>query len=135
MTGTIADELGQRYRDYIVAWNGRDFDGLAVFYTEPTMFISAQAVVPVADRAAMAALARTIFARLEADDYSHSEIGAITVRECDEGLALMDVADVARLRRDGSAIETIEPHYTCRRVDGVWRFVSVVSCRQGWRGG
>lgn len=133
MNGTIADELAARYRDYILAWNARDFEGLAAFYTEPSMFITPQALVPIADRAAMVALAQTIFERLEADSYSHSEIGPIVVRECDDGLAVMDIADVRRLRRDGSVIETIDPHYICQRVEGVWRFASVVSGRRGWR--
>ncbi len=121
-------------RDYIAAWNGRDFPAMASFFTEPAIFMLAQRTHVLDDRQALMRFLRELFAALDAAGFDHTEIGAITVRRCAEGLVQAEVADIRRYRRDGTLMETIEVQYTLRSdADGVLRMISALWCEPGWR--
>lgn len=118
---------------YLTAWNARDFDAVATCYAEPSFFVLPQASVPVSDKAAMISLLEQIFTGLEADNFSHTEIGAIEARSCEKDIAIVDAKDVKRLRKDGSVLEAIDAHYVARRKDGKWLFTTAVVCAPGWQ--
>lgn len=119
---------------YIRAWNAQDFAAMAAHFTEPAMFILTSDTRALATRAELAAFLRGIFEGLNAAGFDHTEIGAIEVVRCADGLWLAEVADIRRFHRDGSLMETIEVQYTLRREpDGVIRLISVLWCEPGWR--
>lgn len=121
-------------RDYIAAWNARDFPAMASFFTEPAIFVLAQGTHVLDDRQALMRFLRGIFAALDAAGFDHTEIGAITMRRCADGLAQAEVADIRRYRRDGTLMETIEVQYTLRvDTDGAPRMISALWCEPGWR--
>ena len=120
--------------DYIGAWNARDFPAMAAHFTEPAIFVLASATHVLPSRADLQTFLRGVFAQLEAADYGHTEIGAISTRRCAEGVVQAEVADIRRYRRDGSLMETIEVQYTLRReADGGLRMISALWCEPGWR--
>ena len=126
-------EISALFDRYLAAWNTRDFDAVAECYSYPALFVLPHASVPVADKTGMIDLLGHIFSGLEADGFSHTEIGAVTAASCGEGLAIVDATDVCRLRGDGSVLETIDAHYVVRHSDGAWFFTLAVTCKPGWR--
>lgn len=130
---THTEEIRLLFDTYLTAWNARDFAGVAACYTEPSLFVMPSATVPVPDQDAMISLLENIFAGLDAQGFSHSEIGEISARTCSDALAIVDAKNVARLRADGSALEVIDAHYVVRKSEGAWKFVSAVVCDQGWQ--
>ena len=121
---------------YIAAWNARDFGAMAGAFTEPAVFVLAGATHVLADRAALQAFLRGVFADLEARGFGHTEIGAITSRRLGATLLLAEVDDIRRFHRDGRLMETIEVQYTLRldpqAADGL-SMVSALWCEPGWR--
>ena len=121
------------FERYLSAWNARDFAAIADCFTEPSVFVLPENAMSMPNRAAATALLENIFAGLEAEDFSHSTIGAVNAKACGDGLAILDVSDIRRLRKDGSAIETIDGHYIMQRQGGDWFFAVVIPCAPGWR--
>jgi uncharacterized protein (TIGR02246 family) len=120
---------------YIRAWNAQDFTAMAAHFTEPAVFILPSATRTLATRAELAAFLRGVFEGLNAAGFDHTEIGAIEVWQCAEGLWAADVSDIRRFHRDGSLMETIEVQYALRlEADGQIRLISALWCDQGWRG-
>ena len=117
---------------YLTAWNGGDFETVAGCYSEPCLFILPTGAVPAADKAAMITLLKTIFAGLEADGFSHTEIDRIEICPRGDTLATADATGVRRLRKDGSEIEVIDAHYVLRRGPDGWQFATAVSLPHNW---
>ena len=127
----LTQELTAFYRAYLKAWNGREFERLANFFDEPCMVATAAGGMSFASRAAYQAHQRQAFAEIEARGYSHTTVGEITAAPLGPGLALLDVADVCRMHRDGSIMERRRAHYLLRLTGDGWRFTVVASCIVG----
>lgn len=125
-------EIRSLFDRYLTAWNARDFENVAVCYSEPSLFILPAAAVPVADKAAMIALLGSIFAGLENDGFSHTEIDKIEVCPRGDTIATVDATGVRRLRKDGTAIEVIDAHYVLRRGDYGWQFATAATLPHHW---
>ena len=120
---------------YIAAWNAQDFNAMAAHFTEPAVFILPTGTRALATRAELAAFLRGVFEGLNVAVFDHTEIGAIEVWECADGLWAADVHDIRRVHRDGSLMETIEVEYSLRReAEGQIRLISALWCDHGWRG-
>ena len=128
----LQTDIDALFDRYLTAWNARDFDGVAACYTYPCLFVLPQASIPVADADAMVSLLTGLFAGLEENGFSHTEIGAVSATSCGDGLAVVDATDVRRLRHDGSVLEIIDGHYIARKEADGWRFNLAVSCTPGW---
>lgn len=126
-------EIQALFDRYLNAWNGRDFEEVAECYAQPSLFVLPSVSVPVADKAAMIALLKSIFAGLENDGFSHTEIDSINATVRGDTLATADAYGVRRLRGDGTEIEVIDAHYVLRRGEGGWQFVTAVSLPEGGR--
>lgn len=131
----LQSEIETLYQKFLTRWNARDFAGVAECFSEPAMYVLPAATIPVPDRAAMVALLESLFARLEADGFSHTVIGEVSARSCSGTLAVVDAKDVARLRHDGSAIEVIDGHYIAAKSPDGWRFSVAMACDRGWQDG
>ena len=126
---TAAEALFARY---FAAWNARDFEGVADCFDAPCQFVTPDSVLGLPDRAALIEMLEGMFARLEADGFGRTELGPVTARECNDGLAIRDVKNVARLRADGSALDRLDAHYVMRRTTDGWRLATAVPCARGW---
>lgn len=131
---TLTTEIDTFFQRYLAAWNARDFDAIVKCYSEPCTFVFPDVTVTAADHAALRALLQKVFVTLEADDFSHTEIASVTARPCGETLAVVDATGVKRLRRDGSILEIIDAHYTTRKSEDAWVFVTALVCAPGWQG-
>lgn len=126
------EEIEALFRRYLKAWNKRDFETVANCFSEPAYYALPHADIPVPNRTDFVTLLEKVFAALEADGFSHTEIREISARACGEHMALVDAKAIARLRHDGSAIEVIDGHYVARKSDDEWRFTVAVTCDQDW---
>ena len=128
------DAIEAAIHSYIRAWNAQDFAAMAAHFTEPAVFILASGTRTLATRAELVAFLRGVFESLNAAGFGHTEIGAIEVWQCADGLWAADVADICRFHRDGSLMETVEVQYTLRRdADGAVRLISALWCQHRWR--
>ena len=125
-------EIRSLFDRYLTAWNARDFERVAGCYCEPSLFILPGAVVPVEDKAALIALLGSIFAALENDNFSHTEIGKLEVCPRGGSIATADATGVRRLRKDGTEIEVIDAHYVLRRSENGWQFATAATLPHHW---
>lgn len=130
----LTDAIQALYGKFLSAWNSRDFEGVANCFSEPAFYALPGMDIPISDRVSFVALLEKVFAGLEADGFSHTEVSEISARACGEQMAVVDAKSVARLRKDGSSIEVIDGHYVARNSDDGWRFTVAVTCTSGWQG-
>jgi len=134
VTGThVEDEIQSLHRRFLAASNSRDFAGVADCFAEPAFHAPLDAESVLTDTTAFIALLEKPFVRLEADNIRHTTIGSVEALRCGDRLAAADARDVTRLRKDGSAVETIDGHYIARRTEDGWKFAAVVSFNPGCR--
>ena len=60
-------------------------------------------------------------------------IDGIEARQCNDTLAIVYLTHVARLRRDGSAIDVLDAVYVCTLKDGQWKLSTAIGCWPDWR--
>ncbi|GAB5469644.1 MAG: hypothetical protein Kilf2KO_26740 [Rhodospirillales bacterium] len=121
------------YEAYLAAWNAQDLIATSGFYGEPSCFVLPDRTVPLEDANATLGLLEMVFEGLHREDFERSTYESLTVRSCNPGVAALDVSGIARHRRDGSVIETIDGHYILRHQDdGGWRIAVTVVCKPGW---
>ena len=128
------DAIQALYGQFLSAWNSRDFKGVANCFSEPAFYALPGIDIPISDRASFVALLEKVFAGLEADGFSHTEVSEISAQACGEQMAVVDAKSVACLRKDGSSIEVIDGHYVARKSNDGWRFTVAVTCTSGWQG-
>jgi len=117
------------YEAYLAAWNAQDLTATCGFYTEPAFFVLPERNVVLEDENATYGFLEEVFERLNEDRYQRSSYRSLRVRNCGEGLSLLDVGGIHRVRRDGSSIETIDCHYVVRHdEDGGWRIAVATIC-------
>lgn len=129
----LSDEINDLFQRYLTAWNQRDFAAVAQCFAAPSLFILPHTSVAVPDKSALISLLESIFAGLDAEGFSHTEIGDVRAQACGENLAVIDATDVRRLRKDGSVLEVIDGHYIARQIEGVWFFTVATACTPGWK--
>ncbi|MEP3275672.1 MAG: hypothetical protein ABJN26_08170 [Stappiaceae bacterium] len=121
------------FAGYLKAWNDKDFSAVAACFDYPSVFVLPEATVTLSDEAALIALLERIFSGLEAENFSHSTVGSVVARRCNQEMAILDARNVARLRGDGSVIENIDAHYVIKRREGQARFAVAIVCESGWQ--
>ncbi len=124
------------FETYLTRWNAQDLEGISDLFEEPSLFVLPDRSIALATRQEALALLTLVFQGLNADNFEASRYASLEARSAGGGLAVLDVAGVDRLRKDGSLIETIDAHYILRRqAEGGWRIISAVVCEPGWRRG
>ncbi len=126
-------EIEALFERYLTAWNRRDFRGVSECFSEPAFFVTPGMNIALPERSALISMLQNMFAGFEADGFSHTELGEIVARSCAEGMAIVDVKSISRIRTDGSLMEVIDGHYIARRTDDGWKFATAVVCLPGWQ--
>ncbi|MEX0282850.1 MAG: nuclear transport factor 2 family protein [Arenibacterium sp.] len=130
---SVQSEIEALFTAYLTAWNARDFSAMAAFFSEPTVYFFPDGPHPIKDHAALIKTFETVFERLEAEGFSHTEIATVSARQCNDTLAIVDLKNVARLRTDGSAIDVLDAVYVCTLKDGRWQLSTAIGCWPDWR--
>ncbi len=129
---SLQSEMETLFASYLRAWNARDFDAIAAFFSEPIVYVLASGPLCLPDRAAFIAMLKQQFADLEALGFDHTEIGSIRARQCNDTTAMVDLRDVRRLRADGSPLEVIDAIYVCIRDRDGWKLSIAMGCWPNW---
>lgn len=130
------DDAIEFYEAYLAAWNAQDLTALTGFYYEPGLFVQPGHTLVLGDLDETLGALERVFEKLREDDFGKSTYKSLEVKDCAEGLAVLDVAGIKRWRRDGSLMEEVDCHYVLRHEpEGGWRIAVVVVCRAGWRQG
>ena len=118
---------------YLVAWNGRDFEGMAACFAGPSAFVYPGGLRVSEDGAALAAALRRRFARMEAEGFDRAEVDRVEVRMASDDLAVIDLPGLRRLRADGSEIAAFDGMYLAVRTAEGWRLALGAAGDLGWR--
>ena len=121
------------FADYIRNWNAQDLDSLAAAFSEPCIFVLSSGTTVLPDNSSLKAFYAKAFDGLRASGFNHSTLDRVKAQACADGLAIVDVLNVIRHRKDNSVMEAIDCHFTMRQVNGVWKIVTAVWCTPGWR--
>ncbi|MES0808416.1 nuclear transport factor 2 family protein [Roseibium sp. SCPC15] len=125
-----AQDLFDRYLD---CWNRRDLEGVVTCYDEPTTFVLPSGAVTLPNRQVLLAFFEEMISELEKSGFSHTTLGPVSAVSCGNGLAVVDVSNVQRFKKDGSLLEKIDSHYVMRNCEGTWRLTVALPCANGWR--
>ena len=118
---------------YLSRWNARDFPGMASLFTEPAIYMTEAGPLPVATRSELEAMFRKKFDEMDKAGFHHTEIGGISVSQCDATTAFLEMNRVRRLRRDGSAMDELDAIYVCSKTGEGWRLAVVIGAWLDWR--
>jgi len=129
----VQSEAEQLFATYLLHWNAQNFEGVAECYSEPCVFVAPAGTVCLRDRKAFVEFLKALFSGLNENGFSHSTAGSKSAADCGNGTAILDVADVRRLKADGAVLETIDGHYVLKNTPEGWRFTVAVVCEPGWR--
>ena len=130
---SVQSDIEALFATYLAAWNARDFAGMAALFSEPTVYFHPDGPHPIPDRAALIKSFEAVFERLEGEGFSHTEIEAISARQCNDTLAIVDLKNVTRLRHDGTAIDRLDAVYVCTLKDGTWQLSTAIGCWPNWQ--
>ncbi len=130
---SVQADIEAVFAKYLDAWNARDLEAMAAHFSEPTVHFLNDGPHPIPDRGALIKSFETVFARLEAEGFSHTEIGSIEARQCNDTLAIVDLKNIARLRHDGAAIDLLDAVYVCTLKDGARQLSTAIACWPEWR--
>jgi ketosteroid isomerase-like protein len=117
---------------YRLAWNARDFEKMASFFSEPATYIVPGGNLHIPDKAALISKLRQQFVELEAEDFDHTEIGEVVVTLCNEHTALAELRNLRRLNSNGVEIAAIDALYICVLEKGSWRLSVAMAGQCGW---
>lgn len=118
--------IRQTYEDYLGAFHTLDAKAVAPFYAVPCLFVTDPGVVLMTEAGDVERLFATLIEELRARDYDHSEVKDLEVRLLSEYLALVSGLAI-RFAKDGSELERTGATYTMRKVEGAWKFATVVA--------
>ena len=118
--------LRKFYADCLATFHTLDAKAVAAFYAPPVHFATENAVIALADLAAVEKTFAQIIVDLQSRSYDHSSVANLEVRILSAQLAQLG-GDVVRYAKDGSVLERSGAAYTLRKTDGQWRFVAVVA--------
>ena len=130
---SVQSDIEALFDRYLTAWNARDFPTMAGYFSEPTVYFFPDGPHPIPDRAALITSFEAVFERLEAENFSHTEIESVKAVQCNDTLAIVDLKNIARLRHDGSAIDRLDAVYVCTLKEGTWQLSTAVGCWPDWR--
>ncbi|MBD3663029.1 YybH family protein [Sulfitobacter aestuariivivens] len=125
-------EIVNLVETYRLAWNARDFEGMAALFSEPAMYIVPEGVLHIPDKAALVSKLQLQFVDLEAEGFDRTEIGDVVFTMVTEYSGLAELRHLRRLRTDGSEISAIDVLYICVLEEGNWRLSVAMAGPCGW---
>lgn len=121
--GAIFDEVDAAYRHYVEVFNRRDPQEIAELYHRPhAQVIGEIGLSIVTDDADQEQWYELVMAYLDDQGWDRTEIDKIWIWPLSPALAQL-VADITRIKADGSVLQHVRANYTLCRREGVWKVV------------
>ncbi|MFT4562131.1 MAG: ketosteroid isomerase-like protein [Gammaproteobacteria bacterium] len=114
------------YADYLDTFHRLDAEAVAMFYTQPCLFITDQTITLMHDGDEIERLFGEIISGLIAKDYDHSVVEDLSVKLLSEHLAQVSGLAI-RYRKDGTELEKAGASYVLQFSANAWKFVSAMT--------
>jgi hypothetical protein len=119
------DALRQLLADYYRDFSTLNVQSILPYFHEPSLLIGPQGVMPVPDRAAVAAAFGPVMEGLRAKGYGRSEFELGSAQVLSASAAIVGGA-AARYKKDGQLLERVGITYVLHKSDGEWKFAAVI---------
>jgi len=119
------DAVRQLLTDYYRDFSTLNVQSILPYFHEPSLLIGPQGVMPVPDRAAVAAAFGPVMEGLRAKGYGRSEFELGSAQVLSASAAIVGGA-AARYKKDGQLLERVGITYVLHKSDGEWKFAAVI---------
>ena len=119
------DAVRQLLTDYYRDFSTLNVQSILPYFHEPSLLIGPQGVMPVPDRAAVAAAFGPVMEGLRAKGYGRSEFELGSAQVLSASAAIVGGV-AARYKKDGQLIERVGITYVLHKSDGEWKFAAVI---------
>ena len=120
----IVSEIEMDYRHYIEVFNREDAVGFVGCYTHPHTMMSGEQGLSVVNTAAEHERGyQALRELLRQQGWLRSDIDQMQVWPLSDTLAQL-IADVTRIRKDGTVLEKLRASYMLRREQGGWKILA-----------
>lgn len=113
--------LAEYYRDF----SSLNVQSILKYFHEPCLLVGPQGVIPVPDRAALAAVFGPVMEALRARGYGRSELELGSVKTLSSSAALLGGTAV-RYTRDGEQMDRVGVTYLLHKTEGGWKFATLI---------
>jgi hypothetical protein len=113
--------IGDYYRDFSTL----NVQTILPYFNEPSLLVGPQGVIPIPDRAALAAVFGPVMEGLRAKGYDRSEFELGYVKSLSSSAALIGGVAV-RYKTDGQRMERVEVTYVLHKTESNWKFATVI---------
>ena len=119
------DAVRQLLTDYYRDFSTLNVQSILPYFHEPSLLIGPQGVMPVPDRAAVAAAFGPVMEGLRAKGYGRSEFELGSAQVLSASAAIVGGA-AARYKKDGQLLERVGITYVLHKSDSGWEFAAVI---------
>jgi hypothetical protein len=119
------EDVNQFLADYYRDFSTLNVQAILKYFHEPALLVGPLGVMPVPDRATLAAVFGPVMDDLRAKGYGRSELEVGYVKALSSSAALIGGVAV-RYKTDGRQLERVGVTYLLHKTEGGWQFATVV---------
>jgi hypothetical protein len=119
------EAVNQVIADYYRDFSTLNVQAIVPNFTEPSLLIGPQGVIPIPDRAALVAVFGPVMVGLRAKGYGRSELEPGYVKSLSSSAALVGGVAV-RYKDDGQQLERVGVTYVLHKTESGWKFATVI---------
>jgi hypothetical protein len=119
------ESVNQVIADYYRDFSTLNVQAILPYFHEPSLLVSPQGVLPIPDRAALAAVFGPVMDGLRAKGYGRSEFEVDEFRLLSASTAIARGVAV-RYKREGQELERVGITYVLHKASAGWMFVTVI---------
>lgn len=120
-----SEAIHQVIADYYRDFSTLNVQAILPYFNEPSLLIGPQGVIPIPNRAALAAVFGPVMEGLRAKGYDRSELELGYVKSLSSSAALIGGVAV-RYKTDGQQLERVGITYVLHKTKSGWKFATVI---------
>lgn len=119
-----SEAVNQVIADYYRDFSTLNVQAILPYFNEPSLLVGPQGVIPIPNRAALAAVFGPVMEGLRAKGYDRSEFELDYVKSLSASVALIGGVAV-RYKTDGQQLERVGITYLLHKTKSGWKFATV----------
>jgi len=119
------ESVNQVIADYYRDFSTLNVQAILPYFHEPSLLVGPQGVVPIPDRAALAAVFGPVMDGLRAKGYGRSELELDYIKSLSVSAAIVGGV-AARYKADGQLLERVGVTYVLHKTEGGWKFATLI---------
>lgn len=120
-----SEAIHQVIADYYRDFSTLNVQAILPYFNEPSLLIGPQGVIPIPNRAALAAVFGPVMEGLRAKGYDRSELELGYVKSLSSSAALIGGVAV-RYKTDGQQLERVGITYVLHKTKSGWKFATLI---------